>query len=90
MAPIERGEAYCVDTAEVHTLLVKFITGNETAEMRIKAHDAERNVRINWMALKEHYEGVGIHAFDIIEAEAILTDLFYSGEKFPHMYWEEI
>ena len=90
MAPIDRGEAYCIDAAEVHTLLVKFITGNEIAEMRIKAHEAERDGRINWMALKEHYEGVGIHAFDIIEAEAILTDLFFSGEKFPHMYWEKL
>ena len=89
MAPIERGEAYRIDAAEVHTLLVKFITGNETAEMRIKAHETDRNGRTDWMALKEHYEGVGIHAFDIIEAEAIITDLFYSGEKFPHMYWEK-
>ena len=89
MAPIDRGEEYRIDTVEVHTLLVKFITGNETAEMRIKAHEAERNGRIDWMALKEHYEGVGIYSFDIIESEAILTDLFYSGEKFPHMHWEK-
>ena len=89
MAPIERGEAYRIDAAEVHTLLVKFITGNETAEMRIKAHEAKRDGRIDWLALKEHYEGVGIHAFDIIEAETTLTDLFYSGERFPHMYWEK-
>ena len=41
------------------------------------------------MALKERYEGVGIHAFDIIEVEAIIIDLFYSGEKFPLMYWEK-
>ena len=89
MAPIERGWAYCIDAAEVHTLLVKFITGNETAEMQIKVHEIERNGQIDWMALKENYEGVGIHAFDIIEAEVIITDLFYSGEKFPHMYWEK-
>ena len=40
MVPIDHGEAYRIDTAEVHTLLVKFITGNETAEVRIKAHEA--------------------------------------------------
>ena len=89
MAPIEWGEAYHIDASEVHTLLVKFITGNETAEMRIKAYEIERNGQIDWMALKEHYEGVGIHAFDIIEVEAIIIDLFYSGEKFPLMYWEK-
>ena len=55
MAPIERGEAYRIDASEVHTLLVKFITWNETAEMRIKAHEIERNGRIDWMTLKEHY-----------------------------------
>ena len=80
MAPIDRGEAYQIDAAEVHTLLVKFITGNETAEMRIQAHETEQNGRTDWMTLKEHYEGVGIHVFGIIKAEAKLTDLFYSGE----------
>ena len=89
MASVGRGEAYKIDASEVHTLLVKFITGNETAEMRIKAHEADRNGRTDWIALTEHYEGVGIHSFDIIEADSILHDLYYSGEKFPHMYWEE-
>ena len=89
MAPINQGEAFNIDTAEVHTLIVKFITGNDTAEMKIKAHEAKRDGRIDWFALKEHYEGVGIHAFDIHEAEAIIQDLYYSGEKYPHMYWEK-
>ena len=86
MAPVNHGEAFARDAAEVHTLIVRFITGNETAEMKIKVHESLRNGRTDWMALKEHYEGIGIHAFDIIEAEAILRDLFYSGEKFPHVY----
>ena len=89
MAPVERGEAYGIDAAEVHTLLVKFIMGNETAEMKIKEHELLRNGRTDWTALKEHYEGVGVYAFDVTEADAILADLFYSGEKFPHMYWEK-
>ena len=89
MAPVNYGEAFTRDAAEVHTLIVKFITGNETAEMKIKVHESLRNGRMDWIALKEHYEGIGIHAFDIIEAESILNDLFYSGEKFPHMYWEK-
>ena len=63
--------------------------GNETAEMKIKMHESLRNGRTDCMALKEHYEGVGVYAFDITEADAIITDLFYSGEKFPHMYWEK-
>ena len=89
MAPIHHGEAYTIDAAEVHTLIVKFITGNETAEMKIKSLETKRNGRLDWEALKEHYEGVGIHSFGIIEADSILANLYYIGEKPPHMYWEK-
>ena len=47
IAPIDNGEAYCIDAAEVYILLVNFIAGNETTEMRIKAHERERNGRID-------------------------------------------
>ena len=76
MAPINEGEAYTIDAAEVHTLIVKFITGNETAEMKIKAIEGKRDGRLDWAALKEHYEGVGIHSFGIIEANSILANLY--------------
>ena len=78
MAPIERGEAYGIDTADVHTLLVKLIMGNETAEMKIKSHELLRNGRTDWIALKEQYEVIGIYAFDVTEADTIITGLFYS------------
>ena len=39
--------------------------------------------------LIEHYEGVGIHAIDIREADEVLKTLFYAGEKPPHMWWSE-
>jgi hypothetical protein len=45
--------------------------------------------RLDWIALQDHYEGVGVHALDIMKAEVILTSLFYAGEKKPHMWWEE-
>ena len=89
MARINIGEAYIIDAAEVHTLIVKFIAGNETAETKIKPYEHDRDGRKDWIALKEHYEGIGIHAFDIIEAESILANLYYAGEKYPHMYWEK-
>ena len=89
MAHVGTGEAYTIDAAEVHTLIVKFIAGNETAEIKIKPYENDRDGRKDWKALKEHYEGTGIHAFDIIEAESTLANLFYSGEKHPHMYWEK-
>ena len=49
MAPIDHGGAYHIDAAEVHTLLVKFTTGNKTAEMWIKVHEPERKGKIDWI-----------------------------------------
>jgi hypothetical protein len=39
--------------------------------------------------LKDHYEGVGVHALDITRAESILSTLHYAGEKKTHMWWTE-
>ena len=72
ITPFNHGEAYGRDTAEVHTLVVKVINGNEIAEMRINAHESPRNSTINWLTLKQHYRGTDIHAFDIMEVEAFL------------------
>ena len=49
----------------------------------------ERNGRQSFQALKNHYEGVGANATAIVSAEDDITNLFYSGEKKPHMWWEE-
>ena len=58
--------------------------------MKIKADDESRHDGcLNWAALRENYEGVGIQAFNIIEADSILANLYYAGEKAPHMYWEK-
>jgi hypothetical protein len=83
------GEAFTIDAADVHTFIVNFISGNETAEAKIQAYEAQNNGRLDYIALKEHYEGVGLHALDIMKAENTLNTLFYSGEKKPHMWWEE-
>jgi uncharacterized membrane protein YgcG len=88
MAPLA-GEAFTIDAAEVHTYVVKFTAGNETAEAKIQAFNGENNGRVDVRALVDHYEGVGMHAIDIIKAEKTLKDLFYAGEKKPHMWWEE-
>jgi hypothetical protein len=87
MAPLG-GDAFAIDAAEVHTYLVNFIAGNNTAETKIQPHESVTNGRIDYIALKDHYEGVGIHANEITKAELTLKTLFYSGEKKPHMYWD--
>lgn len=83
------GQAFATDAAEVHTYIVNFIAGNQTAESKIQAHAQQANGRLDFIALKEHYEGVGINAIDVVYAEKILDTLFYLGEKRPHMWWEE-
>ena len=71
MAPLT-GEAFAVDSAEVHTYLVNFIAGNTTAESKIQTHANEFNGRLDFQALQEHFEGVGINPVDIVKADKAL------------------
>ena len=53
-------------------------------------HNSQKNDgRLDFTALKNHYEVVGVHSIDIIKADNIIQYLFYSGEKKPHMWWDE-
>jgi hypothetical protein len=88
MSPLT-GNAFNADASEVHTYIVNFISGNDTAEAKILSFADEYNGRKDFIALKEHYEGVGINAIDIIQADKVIETLFYSGEKKPHMWWDE-
>jgi hypothetical protein len=36
-----------------------------------------------------NFEGIGIHAVDIGEADEVIRTLFYVGENQPHMWWDE-
>ena len=83
------GSAFEVDRAEVHTYIVKFISGNDTAESKIQGHTITNNGREDHIALKNHYEGIGVNSVDILRADAILEKLNYTGEKPPHMWWDE-
>ena len=84
------GEAFNVDANEVHTYIVSFIAGNETAEAKILPHQSENNGCLDFIALQEHYGGVGIHAIDITKADLIsLIHSIIQGEKIPHMWWEQ-
>ena len=88
MAPLA-GEAYSVDAATVHTLRVNFISGNTVAESKIQVHEDDRDGRLDFKALQEHYEGVGVLSLDITKAQSDLEELFYYGEKRPVMWWDE-
>jgi len=51
MAPLI-GEAYTIDSSKVFTLIVKFIVGNETAEVKIQPHVESTNGRLAFKALR--------------------------------------
>jgi hypothetical protein len=88
MAPLE-GDSYAIDTVQVHTFLVNFVSGNDTAEAKMQGLQRPNDGRDAFKRLVEHYEGVGIHAIDIREADEVIKNLFYAGEKPPHMWWSE-
>ena len=88
MAPLT-GEAFGIDSFEVRTYIMKYIAGNSNAEAAIQALQDTRCGRAAFLALSELYEGVGVNAIDITKADSILSNLFYHGEKQPHMWWAE-
>ena len=83
------GLAFDTDAATVYTYIVKFTSGNAMAEAKMIAHASENNGRLDFIALQSHYEGVGVKAINIVQADKVLTDLFYSGEKKPRMWWDK-
>ena len=78
--------AFTTDAAELYTYIVSFTSGNMVAKAKMVTHTTENNGRLNFMALKDHYEGVGVYAVNAVQADKTLNDLFYSGEKKPHMW----
>ena len=47
MAPLTCG-AYVIDSAQVHTFMVNFVSGNETAEAKIQSFAAQNDGRIDY------------------------------------------
>ena len=83
------GETFNIDSANVHTYIMNFIQGNANAEAKILGVLDQRDGRGAYQRLKDHYEGVRINAIAIMEAESVIQNLTYTGEKKPHMWWEE-
>ena len=74
-APIT-GDSFRTDAAEVHTYISKFISGNSTAESKILSNTAQKNGRLDYTLLKNHYKGIGINTVDILKADHTLESLF--------------
>jgi hypothetical protein len=92
MSPLV-GDSYAIDAVRVHTFLVNFVSGNDTAndtaEAKIQGLQRPNYDREAFERLIDHYEGVGIHAINIHEEDEVLKNLYYDGEPSPHMWWAE-
>ena len=84
------GKSYLTNAAEVHTYIIKFTSGNPVAESKMVQNAQKNGVRLDFIALKKHYEGVGVHAVEIVKDDKTLQYLFYSGEKKQQMWWDEL
>ena len=87
-APL-RGLVFSSDAAKVHAYLARLLTGNVVAEQKLLPRNNEANGRVDFQVLKDFYEGVGANSKDVIEAEADIKNLYYSGEKRPSMWWDQ-
>jgi hypothetical protein len=77
MAPLE-GNSFAIDTMQVNTFLVNFVSGNDNAEAKVQGLQQQSD---GWEAFKwlvEHDKGVGIHAIDICEADEVIWSLWWA------------
>ena len=85
-APLS-GADYLTSRCTVHTKLVALISTNPETEALIKLNEKEADGRKDWKDLKLHYEGQGMLALEIKEANKALANLIYNGERHPQTYW---
>ena len=83
------GSSFQIDATKVHTFLMRFISDNPVAEQKVLPYKDQANGRVDFIALRDYYEGVGANSRAILAAEQDISDLFYLGEKKPHMWWDE-
>ena len=82
------GRVFTTDASKVHSYIVRLISENSVAEQKILPYKDSSDGRVDFLALQEFYEGVGANAKAILAAERDLQELFYGGEKPPHMWWD--
>ena len=66
---------------------MNFISGNYEAETKEKAINTLNGRCRDFIITKEHYKGIGVFAVNIYKDNLIISNLFYSDEKPPHMGW---
>ena len=85
MAPLVLGDSYAIDAVQVHTSLVNFVSGKDTAEAKIQGLQHQSDGCKVFKRLIEYHESIDIHAINIQEADEVLKNLFYAGENPPYV-----
>ena len=60
------------NAAKVHTYISKFTLVNTVTEDKMVHNDQRNYGRLNFIALKNYYEGVGVYVIDIVKANNII------------------
>lgn len=68
----------------MYTLLLTFLTEHPEAETIVKTATQDDG-RVGFQSLVTRFEGTGAMATDLIQAESVIKELYYSGEKPPVM-----
>ena len=87
MAPLN-GKSFVLDPSEfIHILR---ILSQVIVLLSLKSnHTFLNNGRRDYIALRSHYEGIGVNLIDILKADSTFEKIVYQGEKKPHMWWDE-
>jgi hypothetical protein len=78
-APLD-GIVFQADSRKVHQLITGFVSG-EAAETWVKRVAKQKNGRLDFKALAEHYGGAGNKQVRIKEAETLRKTLVYRNER---------
>ena len=82
------GKTFKIDSEKVHICLLPLLTKHSEALSVVKGTGGDTKCgRLEWLALVHHYDGFGMHSQELVQVEATLRDLHYSGENKPHMHW---
>ena len=60
------GQTFTTNASEVYTYIVRFTSGNTVLEANFFSRTAESNGRLDFVALKDHYEDVVVNAVNSV------------------------
>ena len=69
--------------------IICLISENTVAGKKVFAHKDNTNGGWDFLDFKDFYEGVEENAKAVLSAKNNIQELFYAGEKKPHMWWDE-